>query len=174
MTSRMPWGTRAADADRTAEPMAATLPSRRVTAVMLLAAAALDLTRCGLAVATIRPAGEVAVLVSAGLAAAGISLWTARGCQRGARWSGCAAFLIGAASAPQAAASGFNAAYTVPDAATAALGVLVAVGVLATAGHGGRPRPPGSYLPASQRTPGCRPRAKRTEHELRPPARSAP
>jgi hypothetical protein len=147
MTSRLPWGTRAVDADGTAEPMAAILPSRRVTAVMLLAAAALDLTRCGLAVATIRPAGEVAVLVSAGLAAAGITLWTARGCQRGARWSGCAAFLIGAASAPQAAASGFNAAYTIPDAATAALGVLVAVGVLATAGQGGRPRPPGSRSP---------------------------
>jgi hypothetical protein len=110
-----------------------------VTAVLLLAAAALDLARCSLAVATVRPAGEAAVPMSAGLAAAGISLWTARGCQRGARWSGCAAFLIGAASAPQAAASGFNAAYTIPDAATAALGVLVAVGVLATAGRGGQP-----------------------------------
>jgi hypothetical protein len=147
MTSRLPWGTRAVDADGTAEPMAAILPSRRVTAVMLLAAAALDLTRCGLAVATIRPAGEAAMLVSAGLAAAGITLWTARGCQRGARWSGFAAFLIGAASAPQAAASGFNAAYTIPDAATAALGVLVAVGVLATAGHGSLPRPPESRSP---------------------------
>jgi hypothetical protein len=113
--------------------------------MMLLAAAALDLTRCGLAVATIRPAGEAAMLVSAGLAAAGISLWTARGCRRGARWSGCAAFLIGAASAPQAAASGFSAAYTIPDAATAALGVLVAAGVLATAGRGGQPGPPESW-----------------------------
>jgi hypothetical protein len=147
MTSRLPWGTRAVDAAGTAEPMAAILPSRRVTAGMLLAAAALDLTRCGLAVATIRPAGEAALLVSAGLAAAGITLWTARGCQRSARWSGCAAFLIGAASAPQAAASGFNAAYTIPDAATAALGVLVAVGVLATVGHGSLPRPPESRSP---------------------------
>ncbi|HEX6451391.1 MAG TPA: hypothetical protein VF060_18240 [Trebonia sp.] len=110
-----------------------------MTAVMLLAAAALDLTRCGLAVATIRPAGEATMLVSAGLAAAGITLWTARGCRRGRRWSGWAAFLIGAGSAPQAAAAGFKAAYAIPDAATAALGVLVAVGVLATAGRDGRP-----------------------------------
>jgi len=146
MTSRLPGGTREVSTDPT-EPMAATLPSRRVTAVMLLAAAALDLTRCGLTVATIRPAGEAAMLVSAGLAAAGISLWTAHGCQRGARWSGCVAFLIGAASAPQAAASGFSAVYTIPDAATAILGVLVAVGVLATAGRGGQPGPPESWSP---------------------------
>ena len=144
MTSGLPRGARAVDTNGTAEPMATTLPGRRVTAVLLLAAAALDLTRCGLAVATIRPAGEAAMLVSAGLAAAGISLWTARGCRRGARWSGCAAFLIGAASAPQAAASGFTATYTIPDAATAALGVLVAVGVLATAGRGGQPGAPES------------------------------
>ena len=134
-------------ADGAAEPMATTLPIRRVTAVLLLAAAALDLTRCGLAVATIRPGGEAAMLVSAGLAAAGISLWTARGCQRGTRWAACVAFLIGAASAPQAAATGFNDAYTIPDVATATLGVLVAVGVLATAGRGGRPRPPESWRP---------------------------
>jgi hypothetical protein len=147
MTSGLPGGTRAVNTDGTAEPVAATLPSRRVTAVLLLAAAALDLTRCGLAVATIRPVGEVTMLVSAGLAAAGISLWTAHRCKRGARWSGFAAFLIGAASAPQAAASGFNAAYTIPDAATAALGVLVAVGVLATAGCDGQPGPPESWSP---------------------------
>jgi hypothetical protein len=74
--------------------------------------------------------------MSAGLVAAAVSIWTARGCHRGARWSGLAAFLIGAASGPQASASGFGAAYTIPDAATAVLGVLVAVGVLATAGRG--------------------------------------
>jgi hypothetical protein len=147
MTSRLPGGTPAVDANGAAEPMATTVPCRRVTAVMLLAAAALDLTRCGLVVATIRPAGEAAALVSAGLGAAGVSLWTARGCQRGWRWSGWGAFLIGAASAPQAAASGFNAAYAIPDAATAALGVLVAVGVLATAGRGGQPGPPECWSP---------------------------
>ena len=130
-----------AAADGAAGPAATRLPIRRVTAVMLLAAAALDLTRCGLVVGTVTQAGIAAALVSAGLAAAAASLWTARGCQRGARWSGWAAFLIGTASGPQAAASGFHAAYAIPDIATAALGVLVAAGVLATAGHTGRPAP---------------------------------
>ena len=111
------------------------VPKRRVTAVMLLAAAALDLTRCGLVASTVRQAGEAAVLVSAGLAVAAVTLWTARGCRRGRRWSGLAAFLIGTGSAPQAAASGFTSAFMIPDASTAVLGVLVAVGVLATAGH---------------------------------------
>ena len=124
-----------------AAPIADRLPSRRVTAVLLLAAAALDLTRCGLVVMTARQAGKAAVPVSAGLAAAAITLWAARGCLRGTRWSGLAAFLIGTGSAPQAAASGFSAAYMIPDAATAALGVLVAVGVLATAGSARQPGP---------------------------------
>jgi hypothetical protein len=127
-----------------AAPIANRLPSRGVTAVLLLAAAALDLTRCGLVAATVRQAWEAAMPMSVGLAAAAVSIWTARGCRRGARWSGWAAFLIGAASAPQASASGFSAAYMIPDGATAVLGVLVAVGVLATAGRDGRPRPPGT------------------------------
>jgi hypothetical protein len=118
-----------------AGPAATRLPIRRVTAMMLLVAAALDLTRCGLVVGTVTQAGTVAALVSAGLAAAAVSLWTACGCQRGARWSGWAAFLIGIASGPQAAASGFHAVYAIPDMATAVLGVLVAAGVLATAGR---------------------------------------
>jgi hypothetical protein len=122
-------------ADGAAGPAATRLPIRRVTAMMLLAAAALDLTRCGLVVGTVTPAGTAAALVSAGLAAAAFSLWTACGCQRGARWSGWAAFLIGIASGPQAAASGFHAVYAIPDMATAVLGVLVAAGVLATAGR---------------------------------------
>jgi hypothetical protein len=126
-------------ADGAAGPIANRLPARRVTAVLLLAAAAMDLTRCSLVVATVRQALEAAIPVSAGLAAAAVSMWTARGCQRGARWSGWAAFLIGAASAPQASASGFSAAYAIPDGATAVLGVLVTVGVLATAGRAGQP-----------------------------------
>jgi hypothetical protein len=121
-----------------AGPTGTSMPVRRVTAMMLLAAAVLDLTRCGLVVGTVTQAGLAAGLISAGLAAAAVSLWTARGCQRGARWSGWAAFLIGTASGPQAAASGFHAAYAIPDTATAILGVLVAAGVLATAGHGSR------------------------------------
>jgi hypothetical protein len=129
----------AAAADSAAGPIATRLPARRVTAMLLLAAAALDLTRCGLVAATVRQAEEAAMPVSVGLAAAAVTIWTARGCRRGARWSGLAAFLIGAASAPQASAFGFSAAYTIPDGATAALGVLVAVGVLATAGRSGQP-----------------------------------
>ena len=125
--------------DGAAAPIASRLPCRRVTAVMLVAAAALDLTRCGLVAATVRQVWEVAMPMSAGLAAAAVSIWTARGCHRGARWSGWAAFLIGVASGPQASASGFSAAYTIPDGVTAALGVLVAVGVLATAGRAGQP-----------------------------------
>jgi hypothetical protein len=116
-----------------AGPAAARLPVRRLTALMLLAAAVLDLTRCGIVVGTVTGAGTAAALVSVGLAAAAASLWTARGCQRGARWSGWAALLIGTASGPQAAASGFHAAYAIPDIATAALGILVSAGVLATA-----------------------------------------
>jgi hypothetical protein len=136
----LPGDATAVAADGAVGPIANRRPTRHVTAVLLLAAAALDLTRCGLVAATVRQAGEAAMPMSAGLTAAAVSIWTARGCRRGARWSGLAAFLIGAASAPQASASGFSAAYTIPDEATAALGVLVAVGVLATAGRAGQPR----------------------------------
>jgi len=135
MIREWPEDTPAADADGTAGPGATRLPIRRATAVMLLAAAVLDLTRCCLVMGTVTQGRAAAGLVSAGLAAAAVSLWTARGCQRGARWSGWAAFLIGTASGPQAAASGFHAVYAIPDAATATLGVLVAAGVLATVGR---------------------------------------
>ena len=137
MTCHRSGDTPAAAAD-TAGPTATRLPIRRITALMLLAAALLDLNRCGLVMGTVTQAGTAAALVSAA------SLWTARGCQRGARWSGGAAFLIGLASGPQAAASGFHAAYAIPDTATAALGILVAAGVLATAGRARRPAPPES------------------------------
>ncbi len=150
MTSQLPSGVPPTDADRDGYPhdcdydglmvpAAGLRPGRRVITVMLLAAAALDLTRCGLALATARHPAPAAGLVTAGLAAAALSLWTARGCQAGRRWSGWAALLIGAASAPQAAVSGFHALYTIPDTATAALGVLLAVAVLATTGQTGQP-----------------------------------
>jgi hypothetical protein len=116
-----------------AGPAATRLPVRPLTALMLLAAAALDLTRCGIVAGTMTQAGAAAALMSFGLAAAAATLWTARGCRRGARWSGWAAFLIGTASGPQAAASGFHGAYAIPDIVTAALGVLMSAGVLATA-----------------------------------------
>jgi len=102
-------------------------------AVLLLATAALDLTRCGLVLAAARHPAPVAWLVAAGLAAAALSSWTARGCLAGRRWPTWAALLIGTASAPQAAASGFGAPYTIPDTATAAVGILLAVAVLTTA-----------------------------------------
>jgi peptidoglycan/LPS O-acetylase OafA/YrhL len=109
--------------------------AQRLIAVLLLAAAALDLARCGLAMATAQHPAPAAGLVAAGLAAAALSIWTARGHLRGRRWPAWAAVLIGAASAPQAAASGFGAPYTIPDTATAVLGILLAVAVLAAAGH---------------------------------------
>ena len=136
MNSRLPRDIAAADADGgTTAPVAGSRPGRRLIAVMLLTAAALDLTRCGLVMATARHPAPAAGLVAAGLAAAALSVRTARGCQAGQRWAGWAALLIGAASAPQAAASGFHSPYTIPDTATAALGVLLAVAVLATAGR---------------------------------------
>ena len=134
MTGHLPRDVPGADADRgRTVPAAGLRPGRRLIAVMLLTAAALDLSRCGIVMATARHAGPAIGLVSAGLAAAALTLWTARGCQGGRRWSGWAALLIGAASAPQAAAAGFHAAYAIPDTATAALGILLAVAVLATA-----------------------------------------
>ena len=74
-------------------------------------------------------------LVTAGLAAATLTARTARGCRAGHRWAGWAALLIGAASAPQAAVSGFRSPYTIPDTATAVLGMLLAIIILATAGR---------------------------------------
>lgn len=123
------------DGSQTASPAARSTHSRRLIAVMLLGAAALDLTRCGLVVATARHAAPAAWLIAAGLAATAISIGAAHGCRGGRRWSAPGAVLIGAASAPQAAASGFHAPYAIPDTATAVLGVLVAVAVLATAGQ---------------------------------------
>jgi len=123
-------------ADAVPKPLVANgRAARRLIAVLLLAAAALDLARCGMVMATAQHPAPAAGLVAAGLAAAALSVWTARGHLRGRRWPAWAAVLIGAASAPQAAASGFGAPYTIPDTATAVLGILLAVAVLATAGH---------------------------------------
>jgi hypothetical protein len=146
---------------------------------MLLTAAALDLSRCGIVMATARHAGPAIGLISAGLAAAALTLWTAHGCQGGRRWSGWAALVIGAASAPQAAAAGFHAAYAIPDTATAALGILLAVAVLATARQTGQPehgtgnpcsidRP----HPVTRAAPG-RPKPPATQTAASPPARGS-
>jgi hypothetical protein len=126
------------DAGAGTRPGAATAGNRGarwLIAVLLLATAALDLARCGMVMAAARHPAAAAWLVAAGLAAAALSGWTARGCLAGRRWPAWAALFIGTASAPQAAASGFGAPYTMPDTATAAVGILLAVAVLATAGR---------------------------------------
>jgi hypothetical protein len=89
--------------------------------VLLLTAAALDLTRYGLVMTAARHPAPTAGLVAAGLAAATFTARTARGCQAGQRWAGWTALLIGAASTPQAAASAFRSPYTIPDIGTAVL-----------------------------------------------------
>jgi hypothetical protein len=117
------------------EPATGTQTVRRLIVSILLTAAILDLTRCGLVMAAARHPAPTAGLVTAGLAAAALTARTARGCRAGRRWAGWAAVLIGLASAPQAAASGFRSPYLIPDTATAALGILLAVTILATAGR---------------------------------------
>jgi hypothetical protein len=140
MNRRLPLGSPAAGAGRGTTSLAAvSRPARRLITVMLLAAAALDLTRCGLVMVAARHSARSAGLVVIGLAAAALSVRTARGCQGGQRWAVWAALLIGAASAPQAAAAGFSGPYTIPDTATAILGVVLAVAVLATVGRTGVP-----------------------------------
>ena len=109
--------------------------ARWLIAMLLLAAAALDLTRCGLVLTTARHPALADGLVAAGLAAAAVSIWIARACLSSRQWPIWAAMLIGTASAPQAAVSGFGTPYAIPDTATAALGILLAVAVLATAGR---------------------------------------
>jgi hypothetical protein len=126
--------------------------------VLLLTATALDLTRCGLVMTAPRHSPPAAGLVAAGLATAALTARTAPGCRAGQRWAGWAALLIGAASAPQAAASGFRSPYTIPDTATAALGVLLAITILATAGRMHRrdttPKIPACWTPEPRGDPG--------------------
>ena len=136
MNNCLPWDTTATDADDgKAAAAAGTQVVRRLIVMMLLTAAALDLTRCGLVMAAARDPAPTAGLVTAGLAAAALTARIARGCQAGQHWAGWAALLIGVASAPQAAASGFRSPYLIPDTATAALGILLAITILATVGR---------------------------------------
>ncbi|HJY98007.1 MAG TPA: hypothetical protein VJ371_23920 [Streptosporangiaceae bacterium] len=136
MTNCLPWeGTAAGPDGGTAPSAGGSWPGWYLIAVMLLTAAALDLTRCGLVMAAARHPGPTAGLVAAGLAAAALTARTAHGCRSGRRWAGWAALLIGAVSPPQAAASGFHGPYGIPDTATMVLGVLLAVTILAIAGR---------------------------------------
>jgi hypothetical protein len=123
----------------TASPAAGSRTSRRLIAAMLFVTAALDLARCGLVLMTSRHPGPAAGLVAAGIGAAALSITVAVGCRSGLRWAALAALLIGAASAPQASASGFHGPYTLPDGATAAIGILLTVTILAAAGRSGTP-----------------------------------
>jgi hypothetical protein len=139
MSNCLPWDITAGDDDgEMTVPAAGARVVRRLTVVMLVTAAGLDLTRCGLVVAAARHPAPTAGLIAAGLVAAALTARTARGCQLGRRWAGWAALLIGTASAPQAAVSGFRGPYIVPDTATAVLGVLLAITILTTAGRAGR------------------------------------
>lgn len=116
MNRRLPLGSPPAGAgSRTTSPAAVSRPARRLIGVMLVAAAALDLTRCGLVMVAVRHPASAAGLVVVGLAAAALSARTARGCQGDQRWAVWAALLTGAASAPQAAVSGFSTPYKIPD-----------------------------------------------------------
>jgi hypothetical protein len=145
----------AAAAPGTASPAPGRPPGLRLIAAMLIAAAALDLTRCSLVLITFRHLAPAVGLVAAGIGSAATSVITARGYRASQRWAGWAALLIGVASAPQASASGFDSPYVIPDVATAALGVLLTVAILATAG---RPGQPVRYLeiPCVMPRDGCR------------------
>jgi hypothetical protein len=129
----------AAAAPGMASPVAGRPPVVQLIAAMLIAAAALDLTRCCLVLMTFRHLAPAVGLVAAGIGSAALSVIAARGCRAGQRWAGWAALLIGVASAPQASASGFHNPYTMPDVATAVLGVLLTVAILATVGRTGQP-----------------------------------
>ena len=108
-------------------------------AVMLLTAAALDLTRCGLVLAAARHPVPTAELVAAGLAAAVLSRADR------ARMPGRPALgMLGRIAdrrrvGPAGGRVRLPRPVYDPDTATAALGVLLAVAVLATAGAAGRP-----------------------------------
>jgi hypothetical protein len=138
MNNRLPWDITATDADADAgqvAPAARAQVVRRLIVALLLTAAALDLTRCGLVMTAARHPLPTAGLVAAGLAAAVLTARTARGCQAGQRWAGWSAVLRGPPPAPQAAAAGLRCPRTSPDTATAALGILLATTILATAGR---------------------------------------
>ena len=69
MNNRMPWDITAACADgEKAAPVAGPRAGRHLIAVMLLGAAVLDLTRCGLVMTAARQPAPTAGLVAAGLA----------------------------------------------------------------------------------------------------------
>ena len=123
----------------------------RLIGALLISAAAMDLTRCSLVLLTLRHLAPGIGLVAAGIGAAALSVTAARGCQAGRRWASLTALLIGVASAPLASASGFRGPFTIPDMATAIVGILLGVAVLATAGRG---TPAQAVKPCAKPPPG--------------------
>ncbi|HEX4432921.1 MAG TPA: hypothetical protein VHZ96_26850 [Frankiaceae bacterium] len=104
---------------------------RRLLPALLWTLGALDLTRCGLLLGSLRSSPGTPLAI-AGLAAAAACLLSARAYRRRQHWSAATALLIGIATAPQAAAAGFRAPFTIPDLASISLGSLVAVIVLSS------------------------------------------
>jgi hypothetical protein len=113
-------------------------PAPLLLPVLLLALGTLDLTRCGLLLGSLRSSPGLPLVVG-GLAAAAACLLGARSYRRRQHWSAATALLIGVATAPQAAAAGFRAPFTIPDLASITLGSLVAVIVLSSGVRAGEP-----------------------------------
>lgn len=124
---------------------------RRLIGILLISAAAMDLTRCSLVLLTLRHLVPGIFLVAAGISAAALSVTTARGYRAGRRWAGLAALVIGVASAPIAAASGFRPPFTIPDMATAIVGIVLGVAILATVARG---TPGHAVSPCTKSPPG--------------------
>ena len=70
----------------TSSPAAGRPTGLRLIAAMLIAAAALDLTRCSLLLMTFRHVAPTVGLVAAGIGAAVVSVTAARGYRAGQRW----------------------------------------------------------------------------------------
>lgn len=123
----------------------------RLIGALLISAAAMDLTRCSLVLLTLRHLVPGIFLVAAGIGAAALSVTTARGYRAGRRWAVLAALVIGVASAPLAAASGFRDPFTIPDMATAIVGIVLGVVILATVARG---TPGHAVSPCTKSPPG--------------------
>jgi len=101
-----------------------------VLATLLALTAATDLARCGIGLTPASGSSQTVLLFTTGGLAAVVSAITASGAIRRRQWAVWSAGLLGIASAPQATMAGFRAPYTIPDLATAVLGLLLTVTVL--------------------------------------------
>lgn len=105
-------------------------PTALVLAGLLGLAAVADLARCSIGLTREGGASATVLLFASGGVAAAVSVIIAGGAIRRRQWALWSAALIGIASAPQAAMTGFRSPYTVPDVATAVLGLLMTITVL--------------------------------------------